>query len=59
MVWLYQKGYITIQQNMLHTMMTTVGPEDRYQTQDNPGGADYLGFGFQSLKAVNPTSVPI
>ena len=40
-------------------MMTTVGPEDRYQTQDNPGGADYLGFGFQSLKAVNPTSVPI
>jgi hypothetical protein len=30
-----------------------------YHTQDNPGGADYLGFCFQSLKAVNPPSVPI
>jgi len=30
-----------------------------YHTHDNPGGANYLGFCFQSLKAVNPPSVPI
>jgi len=26
---------------------------------DDPGGEDYLGFGFQSLKVLNPPSVPI
>ena len=30
-----------------------------YRTQDTPSGADYLGFCFQSLKAVNSPSVPI
>jgi len=30
-----------------------------YHRQDDPGGADYLGFCFQSLKAVNAPSVPI
>jgi hypothetical protein len=30
-----------------------------YNTQDNPGGANYLGFCFHSLKAVNPPFVPI
>jgi hypothetical protein len=29
-----------------------------YHTQENPGGAEYLGFRFQSLKEVNPPSVP-
>ena len=59
MIWLYQKWYVTIWQNMLYIMMITVGPEDITHTHDNPGGANYLGFCFQSLKAVNPPSVPI